>query len=341
MTLARAPQERARRFGELEPAFARRAFLALDPIHQCELLDALPDERMPELLEAMEPDDRARLLDELPPVLASRLLNAVSARERALTATVLGYPERTAGRIMSPELVPLYEQMTVTEALEAVRRDGGAAETVYTLPLRDGTGRLTGTVELLELVLAGPERRLDELVDRTFPAVSATTDQEAVGRLMQEADLVAVPVVDDAGVLLGIVTVDDAMEVLEAEDTEDLARAGGAEPLRRPYLTVPVARLVRSRIVWLTALVAAATLTVTVLSAFEETVAEVVTLALFIPLLIGTGGNAGAQAATTVTRALAMGRSASKTCGASFGGRRASGCSSAPRSAPSGLRRSG
>jgi magnesium transporter len=156
-------------------------------------------------------------------------------------------------------------------------------------------------------VVSPPAGPVADIAGGDLHAVGAEDDQEAVVRLVKEADLLAVPVVDRERRLVGIVTVDDAMEVMEAADAEDLARAGGAEPLRRPYFTVPVHRLVRSRIVWLMVLVAAASLTVTVLDAFEETLASVVTLALFIPLLIGTGGNAGAQAATTMTRALAVG----------------------------------
>ena len=166
--------------------------------------------------------------------------------------------------------------------------------------------RLLGAVDLAQIVLADPGTRIADLSTRDVPAVSATDDQEHVARLMKSADLMTVPVVAEEGRLVGIITFDDAMEVLEFEEGEDFARTGAAEPIGRPYLNVPVLRLVRSRIVWLSLLALAASLTVNVLNAFEATLESVVTLALFIPLLIGIGGNAGAQSATTIVRALAV-----------------------------------
>lgn len=300
------PDERALQFRLLPKGRALRVFEALDPAHQRELVEALREPRVRELLEGMEPDDRARLLDEMPAAVAWRLLSGLSPEERRLTSTVLGYPARSAGRIMSPEVVPLRPELSVAEALATVRRRGPGAETVYVLPAVDGERRLVGVLDLGDLVLADPEQPVSEVMASDYYSVPAEEDQEAVARLMQEADLVAIPVVDRERRLIGVVTFDDAMEVLEEEQSEDIARAGGAEPLRHPYLSVPVTQIVRARIVWLTVMIVAAVLTITVLRAFESTLAAVVTLALFIPFLIGTGGNAGAQAATTMTRALAL-----------------------------------
>ena len=167
--------------------------------------------------------------------------------------------------------------------------------------------RLLGMVDLAEIALAAQDARIADLMTKEVPAVSASDDQEDVARLMKSADLLVVPVVEGEGRLVGVVTFDDAMEVLEFEEGEDFARTGGAEPIARPYLSVPITRLVRSRVIWLSVLAVAATLTVNVLNAFEETLDNVVSLALFIPLLIGIGGNTGAQSATTVVRALAVG----------------------------------
>lgn len=300
------PDERALQFRLLPKGRALRVFEALDPAHQRELVEALREPRVRELLEGMEPDDRARLLDEMPAAVAWRLLSGLSPEERRLTSTVLGYPARSAGRIMSPEVVPLRPELSVAEALATVRRRGPGAETVYVLPAVDGERRLVGVLDLGDLVLADPEQPVSEVMASDYYSVPAEEDQEAVARLMREADLVAIPVVDRERRLIGVVTFDDAMEVLEEEQSEDIARAGGAEPLRHPYLSVPVTQIVRARIVWLTVMIVAAVLTITVLRAFESTLAAVVTLALFIPFLIGTGGNAGAQAATTMTRALAL-----------------------------------
>jgi magnesium transporter len=160
---------------------------------------------------------------------------------------------------------------------------------------------------LRDLVLAAPDSRVADLMDTEVYSAPVTADQEEVARLIRDANLLALPVVDAEGRLVGVVTVDDAMEILEEEDTEDVARAGGAEPLGAPYLSVSVLQVARSRVVWLLVLIAAASLTVNVLQLFEDALAQAVQLALFIPLLIGTGGNTGAQAATTVTRAIALG----------------------------------
>jgi magnesium transporter len=235
------------------------------------------------------------------------VLAGLSPRERALTATLLGYPENSAGRVMSPEVVNLKANQSVGDALARIRRIGGSAETIYALPVTDDERRLVGALGLRDLVLADPNKLVGDLMDHEVYSGRVDQDQEEVARLIQEADLLALPIVDAEERLVGIVTVDDAMRILEEEQTEDVARAGGAEPLEHPYLSVSILGLARSRIVWLMILIVAATLTVNVLNVFESELAAVVTLTLFIPLVIGTGGNAGSQSATTVTRALAVG----------------------------------
>jgi magnesium transporter len=301
------PEDRPIPFRVLPKKRALEVFESLDPLHQQQLLEGLREDRVRQLVEAMDPDDRVELIDEVPAKVAKRLLEGLSPRERALTATLLGYPDGSAGRIMSPEVVNLVATMTAEQALAKVRRAGRSAETIYALPVTDQERRLVGVLGLRGLVLADPGALVADLMDTEVYSARVDEDQERVARLIQEADLLALPIVDTEERLVGVVTVDDAMEVLEEEETEDVARVGGSEPLGRPYLSVSVFQLARSRIVWLLVLILAATLTVNVLQAFEDTLAEVVTLALFIPLLIGTGGNTGAQAATTVIRAMAVG----------------------------------
>jgi magnesium transporter len=202
--------------------------------------------------------------------------------------------------------VGLTADMTVADALDRVRRDGPAAETVLVLPVTDRDGRLVGEIDLPDLVFADPASTIGGVMRPDALACLVDADREEAARLVQEADLVALPIVDHEARLVGILTVDDAMEILEEEVTEDLARGGAIQPLGRPYVAVSVLRLARSRLPWLLALALAATLTVNVLAAFEGTLAQVISLALFIPLLIGTGGNTGAQASTTVIRAIAV-----------------------------------
>jgi magnesium transporter len=301
------PDERASYFRLLPKDTAAVVFDALDPSEQRELLEELRNLDVRALVEGMEPDDRVRLLDEMPAGVARRLVSELSDEQREFTSILLGYPPESAGRMMSPAYLDLRAEGTAADALARIRERGQDVEALYVLPVRDASRCLTGAVRLTDLVRARPDARVTDIMSRDFPSVSAYEDQEPVARLMQEGDLLAVPVVDREQRLVGMITVDDAMEVIEQEETEDLSRAGAAEPLNAPYHAVPVRRLVRSRIVWLAFLVAAATLTVSVLGAFESTLEQVVALALFIPLLIGTGGNCGAQAATTMTRAIAVG----------------------------------
>jgi magnesium transporter len=298
--------ERAVAFRLLPKDLALSVFEALDPPVQGELLDGLRDEAAREFVATLDPDDRVELLDELPAKVVNKLLADLSPHERRLTTELLGYPPTAVGRVMSPEYVALRPDLTAAAALERVRQVGAAAETVYTLPVTAVDRRLIGVTSLRQVVLAPPDARVVDLMTEPI-AATALTDREQAARLLQEADLLALPVVDAEDRLVGVFTFDDAMEVLEGADTEDTARIGGAEPLTVPYLVAGVLHVARARAMWLLVLMVAATLTVLVLHTFERELESVVVLALFVPLLIGTGGNAGAQAATTVTRALAVG----------------------------------
>jgi magnesium transporter len=299
--------QRAVPFRLLAKDRALEVFELLDPSVQQELLEGLRDTNVRLLFEEMDPDDRARLTEEMPAKVARRLLAGLSPSERQLTARLLGYPEDSAGRLMSPEVASLRAGMSAREAMDRLRRIGRSAETIYALPVTDDHRRLVGALGLRDLVLAEPDTSVGDLMDPDVYSARVDTDQEQVARLMREADLLALPIVDTEDRLVGIVTVDDAMEVLEEEETEDVARTGGAEPLGRPYLATSILQLARSRVVWLIVFIAAGAITVNVLAAFEATLAERVTLALFVPLVIGTAGNTGAQSATTITRAIAVG----------------------------------
>lgn len=301
------PDERSAAFGLLEKDRMLEVFNLLEVAHQEELLKGLSKENSTYLLEEIDPDDRARLLGELSAERVHTLLAGLSPKERYLTDQLLRFPEESAGRIMSPEFLSLAPGMSAAEALARIRERGRQVETIHTLPVTDEEEHLLGMVELSDLVLADPDLQVAAVMNEEVRRVRTDEDQEAVARLLQAADLLAVPVVDAEGRLLGLVTVDDAMDVLSREEEEDIARTGGAEPLRRPYFSVSDLRLARSRIVWLMVLIVAASLTVQVLNVFERTLDQVVALALFIPLLIGTGGNAGAQSSTTVVRSMAVG----------------------------------
>ncbi len=285
---------------------AIEVFELLDPSMQSELIHALQDAEVAAIFADLEPDDRVWLLDELPAALAPRLLHGLSAKERQLTAEVLGYPKNSVGRRMSPEYVSLREDHTAAEALDRVKARLDDAETIYTLPVHDGLRRVVGVVSLRRLLAADSTAVVRDIMQRADVA-TAYQSAESAARKCADLGLLALSIVDNESRLVGVLTIDDAVRILEHEETEDAARQGGVEPLRRPYFATPLRTLVSSRIVWLLVLAIGATLTVQVLTVFEDTLAQVTVLALFVPLLIGTGGNTGNQAATTVTRALALG----------------------------------
>ena len=282
-------------------------FEELDPALQQVILLGLRDTAFHELLEEMDPDDRARLLGEAPAKIATRALAGLSPAERKMTAALLGYPEDSVGRYMTPETVILHRDLTVGRALEVVRAKGADAETIYTLPVVSDGRRLTGTITLSDLVISDDEVLLKDLVDVLAPRARATEPVEDAARLIQEANLVSLPVVDSEERFVGVFTFDDALEVIEAADSEDMARQSGASPVGEHYVSVSVLRLVGARSVWLMLLIVAATLTVNVMQVYEATLEEVTALALFVPMLVGTGGNVGAQSATAIVRALAVG----------------------------------
>lgn len=285
---------------------AMEVFELLSPGTQGDLIHGLQDAEVAEIFADLDPDDRVWLLDELPAALAPRLLHGLSPKERQLTADVLGYPKGSVGRRMSPEYVSTRETSTVGDAMARIHARLDEAETIYTLPVLDDSRHVVGIVSLRDLLRADPVTQISEIMHHPDVA-TAYQSAESAARKCANMGHLALPIVDHESRLVGVLTIDDAAKILEQEETEDSARQGGVEPLRRPYFATPLRRLVNSRIVWLLVLAVGATLTVQVLSVFEDTLAEVTVLALFVPLLIGTGGNTGNQAATTITRALALG----------------------------------
>lgn len=294
-------------FRLLDKDLALAVFEELEPVDQQQILQGLRDQSFRELIEGMAPDDRARMLREAPAKVAKKALAGLSPRERRMTAALLGYPEGSVGRYMSPEVVAIPGTLTVADALRTVRLKGGNAETVYTLPVVDAGRRLQGIVELRELVLTGPDTMVADLVVTEPAFVRATDSAEKAARLMRETNDINLPVVDSEDRLVGLLTIDDAVEVIEAADSEDVAKQAGSAPWEGHYMAAGVFQLARYRALWLMLLLVAATLTVSVTGFFEATLEQAAQLALFIPLLIGAGGNAGAQAATACVRAVAVG----------------------------------
>lgn len=301
-----SPADLAIAFRLLPKDLAIEVFESMDPAQQGQLITSLRDLQVRELIEELDPDDRVRLIDELPAKLAREVLEGLSPQERKLTATLLGYPEETVGRAMSPEFVALKQTMTAARALDKLRRSGRDAETIYMLPVTDDSLVLLGVISLRDLVLAKSDTTIGEIMTTDVYFTRVDEDREAAARLVQEADVLALPVVDLEGRLVGILTFDDAMEILEHEYTEDIALGGASRPLEMPYLSASVQHLARTRALWLLVLILAATLSINILNYFEKSLETVVTLALFIPLLIDTGGNVGSQSATLIVRAMAV-----------------------------------
>jgi len=301
------PVQAVTAFRLLDAERALDVFEELEPAAQKSILDAMRGNEFREFVEALEPDDRARMLGELPAAVAQRVLAGLSPNERALTAFLLGYPEDSVGRHMTPQFLMLDKDLSVAEAMAYIHDYGSTAETIYTLPVVEPNRKLVGIVELRELALASPTTRVSELVETTPPRVRATEPAEAAARLMADTNLMDLPVVDAADRIVGLLTFDDADEVIEEADTEDAARQGGSQSWAGHYMAVSVLQLARSRVGWLILLLLVSLLTVGVAAHFEAALEEVAALALFIPLLIGTGGKVGTQASSACVRALAIG----------------------------------
>lgn len=300
-----ASAQRAVAFRLLPRENGVRAFQMLDPAVQADLLAELRPGEVGRLIADLDPDDRAHTLEGLDLDLARRLLADLPEDEQAMTRVVLSHPPETVGRWATPELVAVPQDATSGDALQVVQEQIGAAETVYVVPVVDADRRVVGVVSLRRLIATAPGVPVAEVMREPI-SVYATDDQEVGANVVRDHGALAVPVLDDEDRLVGLFTVDDAMRVLRIEEDEDSARSSGTSRLAKPYLSTSVASLVRSRIAWLLILIVAATLTVNVLDYFEASLEQVVALALFIPLLIGTGGNVGAQSAGTMIRAVAV-----------------------------------
>ncbi len=271
------------------------------------LLRAMGDRDVALILNDMSPDDRTALLEELPGKVTKRLLNLLSPDERSVATRLLGYPEDSVGRLMTPDYVAVKPHWTVGDALAHIRQFGSDSETLNILYVTAKGGRLIDDLRMRELLLVDPETRIEALMDRQFVALEATQDQEEAVSAFRRLDRTALPVTDTGGILVGIVTVDDVLDVAEEEATEDFHKLGGVEAFDEPYLRLTIPALVRKRAVWLVMLFIGEMLTATAMGFFQTEIAKAVVLSLFIPLIISSGGNSGSQAATLVTRAMALG----------------------------------
>ena len=300
------PGEASIAFRILPRDIASDIFSNLDPDTQEALIGELGEAPALRLVESLDPDDRAALLDELPDQVARRLLTRLSPKDRRITQQILGYPDESVGRLMTPDYVRVRRTWTVGHALEHIRAYGRDAETIDWIYVIDDAGRLIDDLHIRRLLLAPPTETIESLMDERFIALKASDDQEEAVRMMNRYDRSALPVVDSRGVLLGIVTHDDVADVAQEEATEDIHKLGGMEALEGSYTQTPIREMLRKRGGILAALLIAESLTVTVLGSFEDNLAAVAALIAFIPLIIASGGNTGTQGATLIVRALSL-----------------------------------
>jgi magnesium transporter len=271
------------------------------------LIQKLGAEASLRVVEAMEPDDRARLLDELPAEVAQRLIASLSPENRRVTQAILGYPPRSVGRLMTPDYIRIRPEWTVAQTLAHVRKFGRDAETINVLYVVDDQGKLIDDLRLRQILLADPDATIESLMNRSFLSLRADQPQENAVEMMSKYDRIAVPVVDSRGVLVGIVTIDDVVDVAEKQATETIQKLGGMEALDEPYTTITLWRLLKKRGGWLAALFLGELLTASAMQYFDKEIEKAAVVALFLPLIISSGGNSGSQASTLIIRAMAVG----------------------------------
>ena len=293
-------------FRVLPRKLAGQVFSHLPHHHQEALVRSVSNEQMRALLTQMTPDDQARVMDELPPQVTRRILDTLSPEELKAARDLLGYPPHAAGRFMTPKYVAIRSSMTVREALDHVRKTGRDKETVNVLYVLDDEGHLSEDIRLGSLVMADPDAKVGDVHEGSTVSVLATTDREEALRTFEKYDRIALPVVDSERHMLGIITIDDFLDVAQKEATEDIQKIGGSEALDGPYLDVTFRDMIRKRGGWLSILFLGEMLTATAMGFFEKEIEKAVVLALFVPLIISSGGNSGSQAATIIVRSLAL-----------------------------------
>ena len=294
-------------FRLLPHTLAADVFEYLDIDAQQELLRAMAHEQVVAILNEMSPDDRTALLEEMPSAAARQLIKLLTPEERRIAQALLGYPEGSVGRLMTPDFIAVHDEWTVKEVLDYVRENGQDTETLNVIYVVDDRGKLIDDLRIREFLLKPLTVKVGEIRDQTFVALRVNDSQEEALNAFRKYDRVALPVVDSSGVLVGIVTSDDMLDVAEEEATEDIQKLGGMEALDEPYTTIPLLRMVKKRATWLIILFLGEMLTATAMQGYNGEIEKAAILAMFLPLIISSGGNSGSQATTLVIRAMALG----------------------------------
>lgn len=286
---------------------AAGTFKILDLSSQKDIILNLPPLKTAELLNELPSDDRTAFLEELPNEVVRELIRLLNPEERKITLALLGYPEGSVGRLMTTDYLSVEENWSTQDVLDHIRQYGKDSETIDVIYVINKQGQLIDDVRIREFLLAPPEKMVNELVDGRFIALHAMDDQESANQVFKMNNRVALPVIDNHNIMLGIVTIDDVLWVANEEFSEDMQKMGGTEALDEPYLEIPILKLFKKRIVWLIVLFIGEMLTATAMGYYENEIKRAVILALFIPLIISSGGNSGSQASTLIIQAMAVG----------------------------------
>ena len=286
---------------------AASLFKILEHATQEKIIQELPPSKTAELLNELPPDDRTSFLEDLPNEVVRELIKTLNPEERKITLSLLGYPENSVGRLMTPDYVYVNESNTVDEVLNIIRHVGSNSETIDVIYVINDKGELQDDIRIREFILALPQTKVSELMDGRVISLKVNDDQEIANEVFKMNNRVALPVTDDKNVLLGIITIDDVLWIANEEFSEDIQKIGGTEALDEPYLEMPIFKLFKKRITWLVVLFIGEMFTATAMGYFQDEIAKAVVLALFVPLIISSGGNSGSQASTLIIQAMAVG----------------------------------
>jgi magnesium transporter len=286
---------------------AASVFKILDLSTQKTIIQELPPFKTAELLNQLPADDRTDFLEELPSEVVKELVRTLDPEERKVTLALLGYPESSVGRLMTPDYIAVQVDWTMQEVLDHIREVGKDSETIDVIYVVNDRGEFVDDMRIREVILTSPDRKVGDIIDHRYIALNVHDDQEVANQIFKMNNRVALPVVDDNNILLGIVTIDDVLWVANEEFSEDIQKIGGTEALDEPYLEMPIIKLFKKRVVWLIVLFLGEMLTATAMGYFEDEIAKAVVLALFVPLIISSGGNSGSQASTLIIQAMAVG----------------------------------
>jgi magnesium transporter len=294
-------------FQHLDTKSAARAFKFLRRKRQETIIKSLPEEKAAELLNALQPDDRTAFLSELSGHAVTELLKSLTPERRAETLELLGYGEDTVGRLMTPDYLAIKTTETCGQVLETIRRLGQATENLNFLFVVDDNGILIDDINIKDFLIVDPSTSVAQIMDYHYIALKVNDAQNEAIKVFRNNSRFALPVIDEAGVLLGVVTLDDVLRLAESEDTREMQKIGGSEALDEPYTTISFGNLIKKRAGWLVILFLGEMLTATAMGHFEDEISKAVVLALFIPLIISSGGNSGSQASSIIIRAMALG----------------------------------